>query len=282
MQLIIPALLKYAPALTVPLSTPIAIVQLPIAQFNLLAQREGLLRVVLPSPQLAEAMKLLMAADREQARCAVIDGDLPASPTLTSRPPTETSMPAACARPVLRIGLGGQDAVMCTLQGLNEMTSVLSFNEAVRNAAIFFAWLQPYQACSDVFPAQLGFLVGASGSVAECARFVASAINVKEDGDPVWQYAAPPTSAGGVANGSLYGGLTVTVRDILANGQQDLMTNGVLDAAFVELREMAPTLPGPGPLYVLTINQSEAFTAVYNQRVQQDLSIKKMAEVFQG
>jgi len=222
-------------------------------------------------------MHRIVAADRERARRAC-DAGAPAELAATATPsPVNSTALGTDTRPALYIGLGNNEAAVCTFDGLSRMASVLSLNDSVENAALFFSWLQPYQTCADVCPTQLKFLVGATCCVAEASKDFAGSVNVKKDGDTMWKYAAATTDGDGARDA--YGGFTVTVHDGLANGQQTFMTNALLDAGLVELLEKEPTVPGP--MFVLTTNQSAAFTAVHNRRVPEDAATKMMREIFE-
>jgi len=70
---------------------------------------------------------------------------------------------------------------------------------------------------------------------------VGASVAGKLAGDAVWQDEATDGGGGQAA----YGGLTVTVQAVLSNGQRAFLTNGVLDASLVEVREVAPQLAGP-------------------------------------
>jgi len=262
------------PAPTLLSDTPIDVVQLPSSRFYAVEHSERRLRVVLPRSLLSEATKMLSAAnvlyEQRMADARTVGGSL----SLASSPGASVAL-VEDEHPALRMAFSRQDAAFCTMAGLQLMASVLAFNETVQDAAAFLSWVAPYQSCMDAFPAQLRYLVGAPCSVAEASKSLGASVAGKLAGDAVWQYEATDSGGGQAA----YGGLTVTVQDVLSNGQRAFLTNGVLDASLVEVREVAPQLAGP--LYVLTTSQSSAFTAVGGARVSAEEAVKRMVEIFE-
>ncbi|OSX75126.1 hypothetical protein BU14_0254s0006 [Porphyra umbilicalis] len=262
------------PAPTLLSDTPIDVVQLPSSRFYSVEHSERRLRVVLPRSLLSEATKMLLAANVVYERRIADAGTAGGSLSLASSPGVSAA-PVEAEHPALRMVFSHQDAAFCTMVGLQLMASALAFNETVQGATAFLSWAAPYQSCTDAFPAQLRYVVGAPCSVAEASKCVGSAVAGKLAGDPVWQYEATEGGGGQAA----YGGLTVTAQDVLSNGQRAFLTNAVLDASLVEVREVAPQLAGP--LYVLTTSQSSAFTSVGGQRVSAEEAVKRMVEIFE-
>ncbi|GAB0493153.1 hypothetical protein MMPV_004426 [Pyropia vietnamensis] len=278
-RLCVASLAKTKPSPTLPLGTPLSVLLLPTQRFTAVTEGDAHLRVVLPAPRLAEGMRMLGAANRSRPRRSGVADDADQSQSTTSLCLDAVSTADDDMHAVVRIGLEDGGSVLCSMDGLTMMSSALSLNETADNASLFLSWLAPYQASAYFFPTGLDFLVGAPCSVAEAANFLASSLSKKKADDIVWQHALLPTHGGQVASGSsLYGGFSVNVRDLLANGQQAFLSNGVLDAAIVELREMVPH----GAVYVLTTGQAAAFTEVLNQRVAEDVAVKRMAEIFKA
>lgn len=74
-------------------------------------------------------------------------------------------------------------------------------------------------------------------------------------GDVAWRYHEAGIGPSGEATGSrLYGGQTITYGDVVLGAQAEWMTNGLIDAAFVELR-VACSNP---KLYIMLTTQSAA------------------------
>lgn len=98
-------------------------------------------------------------------------------------------------------------------------------------------------------------------------------------GDSAWRFFLLGAGSRGYAAGShLYGGNTVAYSDIVVGVQRAYMTNGLLDAALIEMRMHTALRDMPG--HVLLTSQSAAFTSCNGTRVPEDAAIVKTTEVY--
>eukprot|EP00168_Porphyra_purpurea_P004977 TRINITY_DN16008_c0_g1_i1.p2 TRINITY_DN16008_c0_g1~~TRINITY_DN16008_c0_g1_i1.p2 ORF type:complete len:200 (+),score=59.38 TRINITY_DN16008_c0_g1_i1:595-1194(+) len=83
---------------------------------------------------------------------------------------------------------------------------------------------------------------------------------------------------GAMTGYNLYGSCSIPAVEILLAGQKRFLTNGILDAALVEMWEHCAGLESPS--WVLLTNQSEAFTTVAGTNVSDDVARKAVGEIF--
>jgi len=96
--------------------------------------------------------------------------------------------------------------------------------------------------------------------------------------DTVWQYfSVGDGMLGAMVGCNLYGGYSIPVVEVLMAGQRRFLTNGMLDAALVELREHCMGLSSASA--VLMTNQSASFIATFRRDVSEEDARGKMREV---
>lgn len=257
-----------------PASALLSVVSLPAAEFESLRQDENALRVVLPRKLVKRAVKLLETAEKS-ANGIELDGQAP-SGAAGAGSWKSAALPAS---PALLIKVGEHPPVRCSSVSLVHMSSVLALNEQMKRCAAFRSWLQAQRQSPAPFPSELEFLVGSRMSVANASESVLTACAKQRMGDPAWRYFLSSAGArGDVAGSELYGGCSVAFSDIVLGGQREYMTNGVLDAALVEMRHH-PTLR-IFRAYVLLTGQSAAFTTCHHKRVDEDDAVLKIKEIY--
>jgi len=85
-------------------------------------------------------------------------------------------------------------------------------------------------------------------------------------------------SEGDKLGSRLYGGCTVPYSDVVLGGQREYMTNGVLDAALVEMR--LHSVQRLTPAYVLRTGQSASFTTCNKKQVDEVVPREKVKEIY--
>lgn len=257
-----------------PSSTTLSIVSLSNAEFEVVCREEGALRVVLPRELIKRAFGLLSASAQSGGALELDGRSLPDS--------SGGALPSGgepAASPVLSITVGKRSPVRCSAASLAHMSSVVSLNEQIKMCSSFFSWLQALRQSTAPFPWELEFLVGGRVSVADAAAQVISACEKKRVGDSAWRYFHSSAGDGGdVAGSDLYGGCTVAYSDIILGGQTAYMTNGVLDAALVEMRLHSALRVMPA--YVLLTGQSASFTTCHEKRVDEADAMRKIKEIY--
>ena len=264
-------LLLLDPAPLLPSSTRVSILALPANEIVMVRHAEDQLRVVLPRDLLKQAFRGLamsdgsgraVSLDRESAGDARLGGDA-----------------ARAASAVVCMAVGKHSPMQCSTASLINMSSVHSLNEQLKMCAAFSQWLQPLRKSTAEFPWQLEFLVGSLLSVGAASEFVWSACTERRVGDPAWRYFLLGAGSEGDKLGSrMYGGCTVAYSDLVLGGQREYMTNGVLDAALVEMR--LHSVQRHTPAYVLLTGQSASFTTCNKKRVDEAVALEKVKEIY--
>lgn len=139
--------------------------------------------------------------------------------------------------------------------GLGTVMRAHSYNERVGRARRCFKWLGTLSGDEGAFAPGLGPLLSPATSMKEAALDVRSMLGRHKFGENAWRYYKAGTHPSGEATGGrLYGGQTITYGDVVLGAQAEWMTNGLIDAALVELR-VTQSLP---KLYIMLTAQSAA------------------------
>lgn len=257
-----------------PSSTILSASYLPAAEFEAVRRAEAKLKVVLPRELIKLAFSLL-ATVNESGEALELDAQHRSSTTGDA-----SASDAAPARSqVVSITVGEHPPMRCSIASIAHMSSVLSLNEQLKQCTAFQSWILALSKSDAGFPWELEFLVGSRLPVSAAADQVWSACAQRRVGDSAWRFCMETAGAMGDKVGSdLYGGCTVAFSDIITGGQRAYMTNGVLDAALVEMRHHGALRLMPG--YVLLTGQSAAFTTSHNKRVSEEDAVRKIKEVY--
>lgn len=263
----IETLLLLDPSPLLPSTAVLSVASVPAAEYDDICRADNQLRFVLPRELLKRAFHLLGTVN-ETAGAIDLDGQ---------RLPGAQGAPATS--PVLCISVGKNLTVRCSTAGLTHMSAVLGLNEQLKMCADFRSWIQVVRQSTAAFPRELEFLVGARVPVAAAADFIWSSCEHRRVGEPAWQYFLLDAGSQGDVEGSrLYGGCTVSFADVVLGAQRAFMTNAILDAALVEMRQHGALRTMPG--YVLLTGQSASFTTCNKVRVPAQVAVKKIKEVY--
>jgi len=264
-------LLLLDPAPLLPSSTRVSILRLPANEIDIVRHAEDQLRVVLPRALIKQAYRGLKMTD-DSGSAVAIDGE-------SSGDARSGGDAAGASSAVVCMAVGKHAQMHCSTASLIHMSSVHSLNEQLTMCAAFSHWVQPLRESAAEFPWQLEFLVGSLLSVGAAAEYVWSACAERHVGDPAWRYFLMGAGSEGDKLGSrLYGGCTVTYSDVVLGGQREYMTNGVLDAALVEMR--LHSVQRLTPAYVLLTGQSASFTTCNKKQVDEVVAREKVKEIY--
>jgi len=232
-----------------------------VAMFTL-TRMEKQLKVVLPKKVLSAAMK---AVEVGSGGPIALDGGAPSD--------------GGGDEVALQIEVDGHEPLRCTAASLAAMPGIYRYNESHEICVAFFSWMRLLlSAVATSFPPDLYDLVGTRRSVAEVARLVMISVGKLVMTDTVWQYfSVGDGMLGAMVGCNLYGGYSILVVEVLMAGQRRFLTNGMLDAALVELREHCMGLSSASA--VLMTNQSASFIATFGRDVSEEDARGKMREV---
>lgn len=253
---------RMLPAPLLPETTRFTTFPLGGAAMFALTRREQQLDVLLPKRHLAEAMKAMQGGGRVSIP---LDGG-----SVDDRDAEELA---------LQIEVDGHEPIKCTTATLVNMAGAHRFNDSLQICIGFYAWIRPLL-CDEqlTFPPALHHLVGARLPVAAVARAVVAAVGKLVLDDTVWRYFSIDDGVLGAMVGcNLYGGYSIPVVEVLMAGQRRFLTNGMLRASLVELREHCQGLASRSA--VLLTNQSAAFTTAFAENVEEGDARKKAQEM---
>jgi len=232
-----------------------------VAMFTL-TRMEKQLKVVLPKGVLSAAMK---AVEGGSGGPIALDGGSPSD--------------GGGDEVALQIEVDGHEPLRCTAASLATMSGIHRYNESHGICIAFYSWMRLFlSAVATSFPPDLYHLVGTRRTVAEVARLVMISLGKLVMTDTVWQYfSVGDGMLGAMVGCNLYGGYSIPVVEVLMAKQRRFLTNGMLDAALVELREHCMGLSSASA--VLMTNQSASFIATFGRDVSKDNARGKMREV---
>lgn len=148
-----------------------------------------------------------------------------------------------------------QAPIRVSYTGVGAMVRAHRYNKRVDCARKCFKWLRTLSVDEGAFASGLGPLLSPRMSMKAAALDMRSILGVQKFGDDAWRYyEASPALSGEGAGGRLYGGQTITYGDVLLAAQSEWMTNGLIDAALVELRVTRSLQK----LYIMLTTQSAA------------------------
>ena len=210
-------------------------------------------RVVLPRALLKNAFASLAAATRSS------NGGVPVGHELAVR-------------------LGDDKPVYAFEATLDQMSSVLAFNEGIVSSAKFACWMRTLAATDAHLPAPLNLWSGESVAISSMVNQVRDSISGRLLGDCVWSLS--PSRCGSAraekATG-VFSGCMVNVRDVCDAGQQEWITNALLDAGLAELQSRCDA--GSVAIGVLSTSQSASFTHVGGEQVSLESAVPRVLKV---
>ncbi|OSX74807.1 hypothetical protein BU14_0267s0008 [Porphyra umbilicalis] len=277
-------LLLVDPSPVLPTSTCISIVSLTADEFERMQRAEAELRVLLPRNLLKEAFRILGTAGSSGSAGCSVDVDPPQAPSASAGDAPSGSSTAAGGsavgrQPALCITVGKHAPMMCSTPTLVTMSGVHYLNQQLVLCPAFESWVKELTESTAKFPWELEFLVGSTLSVAAAADYVWASCSERRVGDSAWRYfLLGAGSIGDVVGSRLYGGCTVAFYDVVYGGQRKYMTNGVLDAALVEMRLHSAVRMHPS--FVLMTGQSASFTVCNGQVVGEAVAIDRIKEIY--
>jgi len=250
------------PAPILPETTRFSTFPLGGAAMFALTRREQQLKVLLPKGLLSAAMK---AMEGGSGGSIALDGG--------------SVGVGGDGEVALQIEVDGHEPLRCTTATLASMAAVHRYNESWEICVAFYSWMRPFlSAGAASFPPELVHLVGARLPVAEVARLVMVSVGKLVMTDTVWRYfSVDDGMLGAMVGCNLYGGYSIPIVEVLIAGQRRFLTNGMLDAALVELREHCMGVTSPSA--VLLTNQSAAFTGSVGHVVEEADARDKAKEV---
>jgi len=178
----------------------------------------------------------------------------------------------------LAVRLGDHEPVYAFEATLDQMSSVLAFNEGIVSAANFACWMRGLAATDAHLPAPLNFLSGESVAISSMVNQLHDKLAGRLLGDCVWSL--PPVRRGSAATekaASVFSGYVVNVRDVCDAGQREWITNALLDAGLAGLQSRCDA--GSVPIGVLSSSQSASFTHVGGRRVSLEGAVPRVLEV---
>jgi len=246
------------PTPLLPSSTVLSVVPLSGPALSIAARESVSVRVVLPRHLLKDAFTALNKAT------GVI--------SLSSEIAVDNSEQA------VRLTVGEFDPVMVFSNTLTQMSSVISFNEAIVSSHKFLSWISGLATSGAYLPAPLDFWSRMTLPVGPLAEAVRGNVAGRRLGDCVWAIPRVNRStAAAVPNEGGFGGCSVNVRDVMDAGQREYMTNALLDAGLAELqRRCADALTGTA---VFSCTQSASFTSIDGEEVSLKRAVASILEV---
>jgi len=180
---------------------------------------------------------------------------------------------------VLCITVGKHAPMMCSTPTLVTMSGVHYLNQQLVLCSAFESWVKELTESTAKFPWELEFLVGVTLSVAAAADYVWASCSKRRVGDSAWRYfLVGAGSIGDVVGSRLYGGCTVAFYDVVYGGQRKYMTNGVLDAALVEMRLHSAVRMLAS--FVLMTGQSASLTVCTGEVVGEAVAIDRIKKIY--
>jgi len=246
------------PAPLLPSSTTMTVVSLCGAALSTAARASVSARVVLPRPLLKNAFAALAAASR-------------AAPPPTSGTTNTTEL-------AVRLTLGNYEPVFAFQTTLEQMSSVLAFNDSIELSHKFLSWLGELGVCNDVLPAKLNFFSGDAVQIRVMADTVRGDMAGRLLGDCVW--AMPPVGRLSAANSSMhgaFGGYCVNVHDVCDAGRRAFATNALLDGGLAELHFRCAK--ASLPVAVLSCSQTASFTTISGDEVSLPRAVLSIMDV---
>jgi len=246
------------PTPLLPTSTTLTVVSLSGAALSAAARASVAARVVLPSALLKDAFAALACAGRAA--------------------PSPSPDAANNKELAVRLNLGNYEPVFAFQSTLDQMCTVLAFNDAIQMSHNLFSWVSGLAACSDVLLAQLNFYSGETMPVRTLAGAVRDDMAGRLLGDCVW--AMPPVGRLSAATSSphgAFGGYSVNVHDVCDAGRTAFVTNALLDGGLAELHSRCGTASLPSS--VLSSSQSASFTTVSGSEVSLQRAVQSILHV---
>lgn len=234
------------PTSLLPPSTTLTVVSLCGAALSAAARASVSVRVVLSRPLLKIAFAELAAAIR-------------AAPPPLSDTTNTTEL-------AVRLTLGNCEPVFAFQTTLDQMSSVLAFNDTIEMSHGFLSWVGELGVCNDALPPQLNFFSGEATQIRTMASAVRDDMAGRLLGDCVW---AMPTvgrlSDATPSTHGAFGGYCVNVHDVCDAGRRAFATNALLDGALAELHFRCAN--ASMPIAVLSCSQSASFTTIAGDEV---------------
>jgi len=178
----------------------------------------------------------------------------------------------------LAVRLGNHEPVYEFEATLDQMSSVLAFNEGIMSSANFARWMQGLAATDPHLPAPLNFWSCESVAISWMVDQVRDKIAGRLLGDCVWSvppvlHGSAPTEKGTGA----FSGYAVSVRDVCDAGQREWITNALLNAGLAGVQSRCDA--GSVPIGVLSSSQSASFTHIGGRWVSLESAVPCVLEV---
>jgi len=151
-----------------------------------------------------------------------------------------------------------------TRTAVTNMLSVHSYNKDVAMLRETFAWLDALSVSMDFFPSGLGPIFSPKASVAAIAVEVQEWLAAGHVGDDAWRFFDEAAGANGCEAGCrLYGGQTVTIREVASSCGTSWLTSDAINSVMIEVRIASRNTKG----YTLLTQQMSSLLRIQGKQV---------------
>jgi len=177
---------------------------------------------------------------------------------------------------ILKVSSVSIPTTTITRTALTNMLSVHSYNKDVAMLRETFTWLGHLSVSMDFFPPGLGPIFSPRMSVAALAAEVHEWLSASRVADDAWRFFDEASGADGAEAGSrLYGGQTVTIREVASCCGTSWLTSDTINAAIIELRLASRHAKG----YALLTGQMASLLRIDGKQVTLEAAKVAAAEV---
>jgi len=174
--------------------------------------------------------------------------------------------------------VGEFDPVIVFSSTLMQMSTVISFNEAIASSHKFLSWVSGFSTSGAYLPAPLDSWSRMTLPVGPLAEAVRGNVAGRRLGDCVWTIPrGNQSTAAAVSNEGGFGGCSVNVKEVMDKVQREYMTHALLDAGLAEVQRRCGD--GSTGTAVLSCTQSASFTSIEGGEVSVKRAMASILEV---
>jgi len=178
----------------------------------------------------------------------------------------------------VRLTVGEFDPFMVFSSTLMQMSTVISFKEAIASSHKFLSWVSGFSTSGAYLPAPLDFWWRMMLPVGPLAEAVRGNMAGRRLGDCVWTIPrGSQSTAAAVSSEGGFGGCSVNVKEVMDAVQREYMTNALLDAGLAEVQRRCGD--GSTGTAVLSCTQSASFTSIEGGEVGVKRAMASILEV---